>query len=311
MDSISLLRNKLPWNCPKCSHICNCRCCHFPRPYKQQHRPPGTRIKAVDPRGSTYGFMDNVFDISRGKQKEIEASTPAANGVSSPGTTLRGQKRRRGSGEDHLDSSSVNSGPQPVAGHDGETGRQSRPAFVRRISLTAGTRDSIDQTQVPDYNNSRPGESIRIENLLSTDTPSLSSGTRGHRMLTSSNSLPAFPHTPVHTIVDSSIESPQPQTNQTSLTADEINATPNTRGIEKIKSLQEKLEALFSYADDLLELALVDTHARVLHRAHQLEAQISEAKRQKAQLLFSKMRSDFPDLADLATEEARCQKLIP
>ncbi|KAJ5322383.1 hypothetical protein N7452_010672 [Penicillium brevicompactum] len=310
MDSISLLRSKLPWNCPKCSHICNCRCCHFPHPYKQQHRPPGTRIKAVDPRGSTYGFMDNVFDMSRGKQKENEASTPAANSISSPGTSRRGQKRPRGSDGDHLDTSSAIADLQPVTIRDGERAGESQPTFVRRISMTAGTRDTADQTQVSAHNTARPRNSIRVENLLTPDTVGPSNGTRGHQMLTASNASPAFPQTPEHTTINSSIASPQVQTHRNRLAADGINATPDIRSIDKIPALQEQLETLSAYADDLLELGLIDTRTRVLDRARQLETQISEVKRKKAHLLFSKMRNDFPDLADLATEEARRQNLV-
>jgi hypothetical protein len=74
---------------------------------------------------------------------------------------------------------------------------------------------------------------------------------------------------------------------------------------ENIPSLERKLGALRQYADDLLELSLVDSHAKILDKISHLEAQIEQKKRQKAEILFNSLNRDFPDLADIAMEEAR------
>lgn len=72
-----------------------------------------------------------------------------------------------------------------------------------------------------------------------------------------------------------------------------------------IPSLEKRLEALRTYAKDLLELSLTDSHAQVLDRIQQLQGQVEAAKRRKAEALLSSLRTDFPDLADVAMEEAR------
>lgn len=80
---------------------------------------------------------------------------------------------------------------------------------------------------------------------------------------------------------------------------------PNPIDDENIPSLERKLGALRQYADGLLELSLIDSHAKVLDKISSLEAQIERKRRQKAELLFSGLNRDFPDLADIAMEEAR------
>lgn len=74
---------------------------------------------------------------------------------------------------------------------------------------------------------------------------------------------------------------------------------------ENIHDLESKLEALRGYANDILELSLVESHAKILDRISQLETEIEKRKRQKTELLLSRLDRDFPDLADLAREEAR------
>ncbi|KNG87688.1 hypothetical protein ANOM_003907 [Aspergillus nomiae NRRL 13137] len=80
---------------------------------------------------------------------------------------------------------------------------------------------------------------------------------------------------------------------------------PNPIDEENIPSLERKLGALRQYADGLLELSLIDSHAKVLDKISDIEAQIERKRRQKAELLFSGLNRDFPDLADMAMEEAR------
>ena len=76
-------------------------------------------------------------------------------------------------------------------------------------------------------------------------------------------------------------------------------------GLGDIPSLEKRLEALRTYANGLLELSLTDSHAQVLDRIQQLQGQVEAAKRKKAEALLSSLRTDFPDLADVAMEEAR------
>jgi hypothetical protein len=69
--------------------------------------------------------------------------------------------------------------------------------------------------------------------------------------------------------------------------------------------LEKRLEALRRYADDLLELSLVESHAKLLEKITAYETQIEQIRRRKAERLFSNLNRDFPDLANVAIEEAR------
>ncbi|KAL6235548.1 hypothetical protein BDW75DRAFT_230171 [Aspergillus navahoensis] len=74
---------------------------------------------------------------------------------------------------------------------------------------------------------------------------------------------------------------------------------------ESIQELENKLTALRGYADDVLELSLMESHPKIMDRISQVEAEIEQRKRRKAELLLSRLNRDFSDLADLAREEVR------
>lgn len=70
MSPIDVIRHSGIWTCPKCSEICNCRCCHFSTAYERNEKPASKRrVKANDPRGKMMGFADNVFDQKRGSTR--------------------------------------------------------------------------------------------------------------------------------------------------------------------------------------------------------------------------------------------------
>ncbi|RDW86537.1 uncharacterized protein DSM5745_03179 [Aspergillus mulundensis] len=79
----------------------------------------------------------------------------------------------------------------------------------------------------------------------------------------------------------------------------------DTSDEESIQELENKIKALRGYADDFLELSLMESHARILDRISQFEAELEQRKRRKTELLLSRLNRDFPDLAAIAREEAR------
>ncbi|KAE8421824.1 hypothetical protein BDV36DRAFT_280400 [Aspergillus pseudocaelatus] len=278
INLLRFLRNEIPWVCPKCSQICNCRCCHFSRPYQSKDKPIRARIKPVDPRGRIAGFVDNVFDQKRGKRAVTITQS------ASPQSTLepRGQKRPRTPNSDGherslheaVDSSeSVDS--SQIRRSDIVTDVDVPHSLPMRGSST-GSFNSKGQLRISDLveDRSPPDKSFHRSPHVQDHIP-LSS--------TPDNTAYRYPHEPKNH-------------NENIL---------NPIDEENILSLERKLGSLRQYADGLLELSLIDSHAKVLDKISSLEAQIERKRRQKAELLFSGLNRDFPDLADIAMEEAR------
>lgn len=285
-----MLRHVGPWTCPKCSRICNCRCCHFPQPYQRKHRPAGPRVKAVDSRGSVYGFMDNVFDHKRGKRPTATIEDTSTLSQNSP----QGQKRPRTESSDvFLD-----------------VWKQDR--FRRPRSRLLTNRTSASPLELPPISelpgmgstNSRVEAPVRISDLLvqQGSLPTDEGADRRAFTSPSSSAHNAFPRYEVmprgFTVTPPRPEEARPH----AVAGPQTSAAP---GLGDIPSLEKRLEALRTYANDLLELSLTDSHAQVLDRIQQLQGQVEAAKRRKAEALLSGLRTDFPDLADVAMEEAR------
>ncbi|KAL3493627.1 hypothetical protein BJX62DRAFT_223676 [Aspergillus germanicus] len=74
VDIISFLKSRKLRNCPRCSHICNCRCCHLSEPYQNKDKPLRARIEPIDPRGRMLGFVDNLFDQKRDKRASLHTT---------------------------------------------------------------------------------------------------------------------------------------------------------------------------------------------------------------------------------------------
>lgn len=291
IDLISFLRNGDSWHCPKCECICNCRCCHFHQPYQSKDKPVRARIKPVDTRGRIFGFVDNVFDQKRGKRASLAVTSASPN----QDLSHRGVKRSRahknvgepeGSGQ-HRDAFAVLS-----AEPRGTRSLDTSNAFP--VTMATHSQNDIGQTPSRAFDPLGP---FRRENQSQTESP-LSEIRRSSR---SSETHPGrYPHLPPPTSFTSVLETPM-----SSGPAERADPKGDATEEESIHDLESKLEALRGYANDILELSLVESHAKILDRVSQLETEIEKRKRRKTELLLSKLDRDFPDLADLAREEAR------
>ncbi|KAE8401735.1 hypothetical protein BDV37DRAFT_285434 [Aspergillus pseudonomiae] len=242
-------------------------------------KPVRARIKPVDPRGRISGFVDNVFDQKRGK-RAVSVTQSA-----SPQNTLdpRGQKRHRLPNDDGherslheaIHSSSESVEPAQNRRSDIVADADVPPGLPMRGSST-GSFNSKGQLRISDLveDRSSPDKSFHHSRHVEAHIP-LSS--------TPKNTPYRYPHEPNNHIANA----------------------PNPIDEENIPSLERKLGALRQYADGLLELSLIDSHAKVLDKISDIEARIERKRRQKAELLFSGLNRDFPDLADMAMEEAR------
>ncbi|KAL2854826.1 hypothetical protein BJY01DRAFT_231789 [Aspergillus pseudoustus] len=290
IDIVKFLQNgalTVPWNCPKCSQICNCRCCHFSEPYQSKDKPVRARIKSIDPRGRIPGFADNVFNQKRGKR----ASAVAPNGWSpQPDISSRGVKRLR-----------VYDEPERSIWQEDKATAASitRPNPTRRsdICISHSTNSAT-----PDRNNMRhtpivfdPPGRFRMDSQVET------------RSLTSEQSTRHL-ESPAQR---SNLLLPAPSTDTQDQSVSRRYLAPledKADGLDttgSISIMERKLDALREYAYDLFELDLVESRAKIVERISQLEIELEQLKRRKTEKVLANLSRDFPDLADVAREEAR------
>lgn len=272
VDLLTFLRKDEAWTCPKCLRICNCRCCHSTQPYKSKDKPTRARIKPVDSRGRIYGFVDNVFDQKRGRK----ASLPAQGVSPQVDVALRGQKRPRVFNEDeHIK-------PWPHNSH---------------VHLPSAGAEAVTDTLPNGRPFVHPGSKgqLRISDLVDD---------RSSPVETTSTPRSGIAQPPISSALSTPHNGPSygPSASRDDRRHSEF---PSSEDGESIGALQKKRDTLRQYADDLLELALVESHAKVLDTISQLEREIEQRKRAKAERLFDNLNRDFPYLADLAREEAR------
>jgi hypothetical protein len=227
------------------------------------------------------GFVDNVFDQKRGKRASVGSQmTPSQTAVT------QGRKRPRPNSSDGL-----------------EQGLLDRSRF-----------SSMEDNQPPD--------SVRSESDGLGSRNTAQPNTHGARMHPDGNSLPKGLLRNCD-LVESRAESAAterssrnhateyraaalPETsNQGDHSSRENNSFLSSTSEESIPVLEKRLDALRRYADDLLELSLVESHAKLLEKITAFETQIEQIRRRKAETLFSNLNRDFPDLANVAMEEAR------
>ncbi|GLA48598.1 hypothetical protein AnigIFM63604_004136 [Aspergillus niger] len=236
-------------------------------------KPVRARIKSIDPRGRIMGFTDNVFDQKRGKRASMAAHSASL----PPEVPSRAHKRPR----------------NQVSDEETELPRQQEGSSTftnRGIIQSHSTEDTIHSSPRPYVMSSRsigPKGQLRISDLVEKHSPA--------------EAEPPFPAPFRHA---SPLLSLTPGDGAFRRPANEP-SVPATTDEASISFLERKLEELRRYADELLDLSLVDSHAKVLEKIGQLQGQIEERKRRKAEALFDSLDRDFPELATVAREEAR------
>ncbi|KAL4785667.1 hypothetical protein BJX76DRAFT_346855 [Aspergillus varians] len=290
VDLVSFLRNVDAWLCPKCEQICNCRCCHFHQPYQSKGKPVRARIKPIDTRGRVLGFVDNVFDQKRGKRATLVAPSTSPQPDPSP----RGVKRSRPHSGNFESGKSWEHGGSIAVASTGPGGtRGSETSDIYSTDMATPDRNNLADIPPQVFDPLGP---FRSENQTGPLLPGIRQPSR------SSESRPThYPYLPPPTAFTATPEG--------SVSRRHANRDEHASDQESIRDLESKLKALRGYADDILELSLVESHGRILDRISQLEAELEQRKRRKAELLLSRLNRDFPDLADLAREEARRQGL--
>ncbi|PKX92201.1 uncharacterized protein P174DRAFT_374014, partial [Aspergillus novofumigatus IBT 16806] len=251
-----------------------------------KEKPVRARIKPADPRGRIMGFVDNVFDQKRGKR----ASTGPQMTPSQTAVSLQGRKRLRSNSSEGFEQGLLD------RSRFSSTEDTQLPGIVRSESDDLRSRDTarpnIHLTKVHTDVNHWPKAQLRICDLVESRAESAAAegNSRNHATQYQPAALLEIPNRRDH---------PSREDNYSP------SSTSTSTGEESIPVLEKRLEALRRYADDLLELSLVESHAKLLEKIITYETQIEQIRRQKAEKLFSNLNRDFPDLANVAMEEAR------
>jgi hypothetical protein len=77
-----------------------------------------------------------------------------------------------------------------------------------------------------------------------------------------------------------------------------------------IPELERQIKALRGYSADLLELSLLESHAKVQERIALLQTRVEQRRYEKSRAVLSSLQEDFPDIAEIAKDEARELGLI-
>ncbi|KAH2146996.1 hypothetical protein KXV68_002989 [Aspergillus fumigatus] len=250
-----------------------------------EERVHGARIKPADPRGRIMGFVDNVFDQKRGKRASAGAQvTP------SQMTSPQARKGPRSNSSEGFEQGAL------ARSRISRTGDTEPLGIVRsepnELRSRGTAQPNIHLAKVHSYGNSWPKGQLRICDLVESRVESAAAegNSRNH---TTQYQPAAHPEIPNRRDQSPREENCSPSSTFTSTSE------------ESIPVLEKRLEALRRYAGDLLELSLVESHAKLLEKISAYEIQIEQIRRRKAERLFSNLNRDFPDLANVAMEEAR------
>ncbi|KAH1771381.1 hypothetical protein KXX20_002755 [Aspergillus fumigatus] len=254
-------------------------------PHQSKEKPVRARIKPADPRGRIMGFVDNVFDQKRGKRASAGAQvTP------SQMTSPQARKRPRSNSSEGFEQGAL------ARSRISRTGDTEPLGIVRsepnELRSRGTAQPNIHLAKVHSYGNSWPKGQLRICDLVESRVESAAAegNSRNH---TTQYQPAAHPEIPNRRDQSPREENCSPSSTFTSTSE------------ESIPVLEKRLEALRRYAGDLLELSLVESHAKLLEKISAYEIQIEQIRRRKAERLFSNLNRDFPDLANVAMEEAR------
>ena len=320
MNSADVIRHSGIWTCPKCSEICNCRCCHFSTAYAKAEKPASKRrVKPSDPRGKTMGFTDNVFDQKRGQR----ISTGASNGNLSnlPSVAqICGQKRQMSISNLAAQDPPMRKleFPAPEPDHVGTEHMLDAPyAFATHHRLSG-----LSYLRANDSGPTLPGIAKLAQHqvsLTSSREPIGASTSEGMKTLASAAASRGRP--PALAKIDSTssalpplpgfdIPEPYRASTQNGEHGGDVDTIP-TVGLTKDTSVvdaaivqkETRIAKLRHYGDELLQLGLEDSYKMLSAELLALDAELRAAKKQKSAVLIENLRVEFPGLADVARKE--------
>jgi Zinc-finger domain of monoamine-oxidase A repressor R1/Zinc finger, ZZ type len=320
MNSADVIRHSGLWTCPKCSEICNCRCCHFSTAYAKAEKPASKRrVKPSDPRGKIMGFTDNVFDQKRGQR--IGNAAPNGNPSDLPSVSqVSGQKRRismsdltnQGRPLRTLEFPALepeNTGPEYVLdAHFASATRHRLGGLSSNGSSDAGPTlpgiASLPQHHVSSANSRVATGTSTGEGMKTLASAAASHGRTSALSKTSSvpSSLPPLTTFDIHNPYNASTQNGKQRRDlNQSLSVDSSKDTSIVDAA--IAQKENRIAKLRRYGDELIQLGLKDSHKVLSQELLALEADLRAVKKQKSAALIENLRMEFPGLADVARKE--------
>ena len=320
MSSADVIRHSGLWTCPKCSEICNCRCCHFSTAYAKAEKPASKRrVKPSDPRGKIMGFTDNVFDQKRG-QKINNGFTDCKPSDVPHVSQMSGQKRQLTLSDLTIPGRPLRKleFPPPEPDHTGiEYVLDAQYALTNHNPLSgpSGHGSNATGSTLPGIANlsqhlvssrsSQLGGSRPIGESMKTLASAAASHGTGPARSTINSSASTLPPLPMSDITDQYSNSTQGCTYggdvDTSLS---IGSFKDKSVADAAIAQKENLIAkLRRYGQELLQLGMQDSYSRLSEELLALEADLRAVKKQKSAALIENLRLEFPSLADVAMKE--------
>ena len=320
MNSADVIRHSGLWTCPKCSEMCNCRCCHFSTAYVKAEKPASKRrVKPADPRGKTMGFTDNVFDQKRGQRSSSGGSDGKLSDLSNS-VQISGQKRQ-------MSMSSLAAREPPMRKVEFTTPERDGvgPEYVLdgQYAFTTHHRPGgLPNPRVNDSGPTLPGIANLAQHHDSLANLRDATGTAtGESVKTLASAAASHGRGPTltQTNPNSSILPPLsafdvPDRYHVSMQNSKQGGDPDSPasgGLSKETSVvdavivlkETRIAKLRRYGDELLQLGLADSHKMLMEELAALEADLRAAKKQKSAALIENLWMEFPSLADVARKE--------
>ena len=320
MNSADVVRHSGLWTCPKCSEICNCRCCHFSTAYAKAEKPASKRrVKPADPRGKTMGFTDNVFDQKRGQR--ISIGVPHGKASNLPNFSSISPQKRQMSMSDLTAAGRPPRKLEFAAPEPDHTG----PEYVMDGQYPFATHHRLGELSTIGSNDAErtlPGIANLPQPLTSSASSRVATSTStGEGMKTLASAAASRGRAPALSNVTSQSSALPPLTaldvpdmyNSTRQDGNRngdpdpslpIGPSKDTSFVDAaIEQKESRIAKLRKYGDELLQLGLEDSHKMLSEELVTLEAELRAVKKQKSAALIENLRMEFPGLADVARKE--------
>lgn len=320
MNSADVIRHSSLWTCPKCSEICNCRCCHFGTAYVKAEKPASKRrVKPSDPRGKIMGFTDNVFDQKRG-QRISNGASPGKPSEPPHISQLAGQKRQ-------LTVSDLTTPMRPLRKLEFPTPEPDHagPEYVLDAQFALATHRRLGGVSAQGSNEAGPtlpGIASLPQHLgASVSSRAERGGSTGEGMKTLASAAASHGRAPALSKINSATSALPPLasfdipdqyhtlTQNGNCRGDvdpslSVGSSKDILAVDTAIAQKENLIAkLRMYGEELLQLGMQDSHKRLSEELLKLEADLRAAKKRKSAVLIENLRMEFPGLADVAMKE--------
>lgn len=314
-----VLRHNELWTCPKCSELCNCRCCHFSTAYVKSEKPASKRrVRAADSRGKNVGFADNVFDQKRGRRESQHSENGSLGGVSQ----LAGRKRPLAASASGMGNGSPATPmrkldlPTPEPDYSNHGYSKYGDSFASSGRALPGVKSIAEGSMMispPDDRSSRVSISPGLGSLASTMRMTPDRANTLPPIASMGMSQPGYAAS-MNGSNGMHLPGPSPKTSTLALLNESIHAdtkSPTALLDASIKELEGQIENLRKYEQEFIDLGLEDSRKMLSHQVQELEDKIRRKRREKGVVLIEKLkREGYGGLAAQVGKEVGVDGLV-